>query len=48
MNARGRRGQLPVLLGGAALTRAYVEDDLADLYDGPGLLRAATPSRACA
>ena len=24
----------PVLLGGAALTRAYVEDDLSDLYDG--------------
>ena len=24
----------PVLLGGAALTRAYVEQDLAELFDG--------------
>jgi len=32
MNARGLA--LPVLLGGAALTRAYVEEDLRALYDG--------------
>jgi 5-methyltetrahydrofolate--homocysteine methyltransferase len=34
MNSRGVAGDYPVLLGGAALTRAYVEQDLADLYDG--------------
>ena len=33
MNTRGLAG-LPVLLGGAALTRGYVEDDLRALYDG--------------
>ncbi|MDX1510124.1 MAG: methionine synthase [Nitriliruptorales bacterium] len=33
MNQRGR-ADLPVLLGGAALTRAYVEDDLRELYEG--------------
>ncbi|MGB9281985.1 MAG: methionine synthase [Pseudonocardiaceae bacterium] len=33
MNSRGL-SDTPVLLGGAALTRAYVEDDLADLYPG--------------
>jgi 5-methyltetrahydrofolate--homocysteine methyltransferase len=27
--------QMPVLLGGAALTRDYAEDDLANLYKGP-------------
>ena len=27
-------GRFPVLLGGAALTRSYVEDDLRDLFDG--------------
>ena len=32
MNARGV--DLPVLLGGAALTREYAEDDLASLYGG--------------
>ena len=32
MNARGIT--TPVMLGGAALTRAYVEQDLADLFDG--------------
>ena len=26
---------VPVLLGGAALTRDYAEDDLANLYRGP-------------
>ncbi|WP_432922153.1 methionine synthase [Microbispora sp. CA-135349] len=34
MNSRGIAGKYPVLLGGAALTRAYVEQDLADLYRG--------------
>ncbi|GAA0374123.1 methionine synthase [Microbispora corallina] len=34
MNSRGIAGRFPVLLGGAALTRAYVEQDLADLYQG--------------
>jgi 5-methyltetrahydrofolate--homocysteine methyltransferase len=34
MNSRGVAQRLPVLLGGAALTRSYVENDLADLYDG--------------
>jgi 5-methyltetrahydrofolate--homocysteine methyltransferase len=33
MNARGV--SVPVLLGGAALTRDYAEDDLANLYTGP-------------
>ncbi|HEX6196351.1 MAG TPA: vitamin B12 dependent-methionine synthase activation domain-containing protein, partial [Jiangellaceae bacterium] len=34
LNARGIADQWPVLLGGAALTRAYVEDDLDALYQG--------------
>jgi 5-methyltetrahydrofolate--homocysteine methyltransferase len=34
MNDRGVAARWPVLLGGAALTRAYVEQDLADLYVG--------------
>jgi 5-methyltetrahydrofolate--homocysteine methyltransferase len=34
MNQRGVAARWPVLLGGAALTRAYVEDDLASLYRG--------------
>ncbi|MDT7580443.1 MAG: 5-methyltetrahydrofolate--homocysteine methyltransferase [Pseudonocardiales bacterium] len=34
MNARGIAGKLPVLLGGAALTRSYVENDLAEVYEG--------------
>ncbi|MEU8272599.1 B12-binding domain-containing protein, partial [Sphaerisporangium sp. NPDC049002] len=34
MNARGISGRFPVLLGGAALTRAYVEQDLADVFQG--------------
>ncbi|MGN6505392.1 MAG: dihydropteroate synthase, partial [Tepidisphaeraceae bacterium] len=33
LNARGIK--TPVLLGGAALTRDYAEDDLASLYGGP-------------
>jgi 5-methyltetrahydrofolate--homocysteine methyltransferase len=32
---RRRLSHLPVLLGGAALTRAYVEVDLREVYDGP-------------
>ncbi|MEQ7008933.1 methionine synthase [Actinopolymorpha sp. B17G11] len=34
INTRGRGDDWPVLLGGAALTRAYVEEDLAGMYDG--------------
>jgi len=34
MNSRGITARYPVLLGGAALTRAYVERDLAEVYDG--------------
>ncbi|WP_020573824.1 methionine synthase [Actinopolymorpha alba] len=34
INGRGKASQWPVLLGGAALTRAYVEEDLAELYQG--------------
>ncbi len=34
MNARGIAERYPVLLGGAALTRAYVEEDLASIYQG--------------
>jgi 5-methyltetrahydrofolate--homocysteine methyltransferase len=34
MMARGLHGRFPVLLGGAALTRSYVEDDLRSLFDG--------------
>ncbi|MFC5379655.1 methionine synthase [Aquipuribacter nitratireducens] len=34
INARGIAADLPVLLGGAALTRAYVENDLAEVYEG--------------
>jgi 5-methyltetrahydrofolate--homocysteine methyltransferase len=34
LNSRDLAGRWPVLLGGAALTRAYVEQDLAGLFDG--------------
>jgi len=34
LNSRGLAARWPVLLGGAALTRAYVEQDLATLFDG--------------
>jgi 5-methyltetrahydrofolate--homocysteine methyltransferase len=34
MDARGIGERYPVLLGGAALTRAYVEDDLRSLFSG--------------
>ena len=34
MNSRGISANLPVLLGGAALTRSYVEEDLAEIYQG--------------
>jgi 5-methyltetrahydrofolate--homocysteine methyltransferase len=34
LNLRGVAGRYPVLLGGAALTRAFVEQDLAEVYDG--------------
>jgi 5-methyltetrahydrofolate--homocysteine methyltransferase len=34
INQRGLAARWPVLLGGAALTRAYVEQDLAEIYAG--------------
>jgi 5-methyltetrahydrofolate--homocysteine methyltransferase len=34
LGARGLAKRWPVLLGGAALTRAYVEEDLASMFDG--------------
>ena len=34
MNSRGVSERFPVLLGGAALTRAYVEQDLAEIFTG--------------
>ncbi len=34
MNSRGLASRWPVMLGGAALTRAYVENDLAELFAG--------------
>ena len=34
LNSRGLAGRWPVLLGGAALTRAFVEQDLGALFDG--------------
>ncbi|KGA21188.1 methionine synthase [freshwater metagenome] len=34
LNARGLAGRWPIILGGAALTRAFVEEDLAALFDG--------------
>ena len=34
LNARGLATRWPVILGGAALTRAFVEQDLAELFDG--------------
>ena len=34
LNSEGIAGEFPVLLGGAALTRSYVEVDLAGMYQG--------------
>ena len=34
LNPRGMAARWPVILGGAALTRAYVEQDLAEIYEG--------------
>jgi 5-methyltetrahydrofolate--homocysteine methyltransferase len=34
LNERGLADRLPILLGGAALTRTYVERDLREVYDG--------------
>ncbi|MBY8860493.1 methionine synthase [Nocardia sp. CA2R105] len=34
LNTRGMADQFPVLLGGAALTRSYVENDLTEVYAG--------------
>jgi 5-methyltetrahydrofolate--homocysteine methyltransferase len=34
MNSRGIAGRYPVVLGGAALTRGYVEQDLSEIFEG--------------
>ncbi|EOM78394.1 methionine synthase [Rhodococcus rhodnii] len=34
LNTRGVADKYPVLLGGAALTRSFVENDLAEMYEG--------------
>lgn len=34
INSRGLAERFPIILGGAALTRTFVEDDLHDLYQG--------------
>ncbi|WP_116051999.1 methionine synthase [Amycolatopsis palatopharyngis] len=34
MNSRGLAERWPVLLGGAALTRSFVENDLSEMYEG--------------
>ncbi|WP_405933567.1 methionine synthase [Streptomyces sp. NBC_00827] len=34
LNSRGLAAHYPVILGGAALTRAYVEQDLHEIYEG--------------
>ncbi|SDU31212.1 methionine synthase [Gordonia westfalica] len=34
INTRGLADEYPVLLGGAALTRSYVENDLSEVYEG--------------
>ncbi|MEU5539997.1 methionine synthase, partial [Streptomyces sp. NPDC020362] len=34
LNQRGLSARFPVILGGAALTRAYVEQDLHEIYEG--------------
>jgi 5-methyltetrahydrofolate--homocysteine methyltransferase len=34
MNLRGIASKYPVILGGAALTRSFVEQDLAEIFDG--------------
>ncbi|MFJ8215114.1 vitamin B12 dependent-methionine synthase activation domain-containing protein, partial [Streptomyces sp. NPDC096033] len=34
LNSRGLAARFPVILGGAALTRAYVEQDLHEIYEG--------------
>ncbi|QEU97772.1 methionine synthase [Streptomyces kanamyceticus] len=34
LNQRGMSADFPVILGGAALTRAYVEQDLHEIYEG--------------
>jgi 5-methyltetrahydrofolate--homocysteine methyltransferase len=46
MNSRGVAAKWPVILGGAALTRAYVENDLARSTRARSGT-PATPSRAC-
>ena len=39
LTSRGLAGRWPVILGGAALTRSFVEEDLAELF--PGVVRYA-------
>ncbi|MDE0546161.1 methionine synthase [Microbacterium sp. C7(2022)] len=34
LQSRGLAGRWPIILGGAALTRAYVEEDLAGIFEG--------------
>ena len=46
MNTRGVSDRFPVLLGGAALTRGYVENDLAESTQAKCITRA-THSRGC-
>ena len=48
INSRGLAKRYPVLLGGAALTRAYVEQDLAEHVRRARSATPGTPSRACA
>ena len=39
LTSRGLAGRWPIILGGAALTRSFVEEDLADMF--PGVVRYA-------
>ena len=47
MDTRGSPARWPVLLGGAALTRAYVEDDLRSTCSTARCTTPATRSRGC-
>ena len=47
LNARGL-SDIPVILGGAALTRTYVERDLRQASTRAASSTARTPSRGCA
>ena len=48
LNSRGLAGRWPVLLGGAALTRSYVEQDLAEPVRRRGQVRAGRVRGAAA